>query len=79
MAQCPPPPSNHTYHPCYRACTSSATTCIPPATLCAQVPALYIVLLLLARKPITDSMFEATKLSTALSFLYQVATLTLAP
>ena len=43
------------------------------------MPALYIVLLLLARKPITDSMFEATKLSTALSFLYQVATLTLAP
>lgn len=49
------------------------------ALFCGAVPLLYLVLLMLARKPITDSMFEATKLSTALSFLYQVATLTLAP
>ena len=38
---------------------------------CGAVPLLYMVLLMLARKPITDSMFEATNLSTALSFLYQ--------
>ena len=41
------------------------------ALFCGGVPLLYLVLLMLARKPITDSMFEATKLSTALSFLYQ--------
>jgi hypothetical protein len=41
------------------------------ALFCGAVPLLYMVLLMLARKPITDSMFEATKLSTALSFLYQ--------
>ena len=38
---------------------------------CAVVPMSYIVLLLRARKPILDSMQEATRLSTALKFLYQ--------
>ena len=41
------------------------------ALFCGVVPVLYIVLLMLARKPITNSMIEATRLSTALSFLYQ--------